>query len=68
MKSDTLRLMARAFAEEVMRLHKFDWTRRESAQADLRRLLAKYGYLPNLSEDAIQLVLEQAELATSLED
>lgn len=72
MKSDTLRLMARELAEEVKRLPKLDWTRRESVRADLRRrvrrLLAKYGYPPDLSEDATQLVLKQAELATSVEE
>ena len=48
-----------------------DWTRRESVRADLRRrvrrLLAKYGYPPGLSEDATQLVLKQAELSTLIE-
>jgi hypothetical protein len=43
---------------------KLDWTRRESVRADLRRhvrrLLARYGYPPDLSEDATQLVLKQA--------
>ena len=71
MKSATLRLMARELAEEVKRLPKLDWTRRESVRADLRRrvrrLLAKYGYPPDLSEDATQLVLKQAELSTSNE-
>jgi type I restriction enzyme R subunit len=71
MKSDTLRLMARELAEEVKRLPKLDWTRRESVRADLRRrvrrLLAKFGYPPDLSEDATQLVLKQAELSTSNE-
>lgn len=69
MKSDTLRLMARELSEEVKRLPKLDWTRRESVRADLRRrvrrLLAKYGYPPDLSEDATQLVLKQAELSTA---
>ena len=30
----------------------------------VRRLLAMYGYPPDLSEDATQLVLKQAELST----
>ncbi len=68
MKSDTLRLMARELSEMVKRLPKLDWTRRESVRADLRRhvrrLLAKYGYPPDLSEGATQLVLKQAELST----
>ncbi|MGB7229836.1 MAG: type I restriction endonuclease subunit R [Candidatus Acidiferrales bacterium] len=69
MKSDTLRLMARELAEMVKRMPKLDWSQRESVRADLRRnvrrLLAKYGYPPDLSEDATQLVLKQAELSTS---
>jgi len=68
MQSDQLRLMARKLAEMVKQMPKLDWTQRESVRADLRRqvrrLLAKYGYPPDLSEDATQLVLKQAELST----
>ncbi|MBL1218703.1 MAG: type I restriction endonuclease subunit R [Planctomycetes bacterium] len=68
MKSDTLRLMARELAEMVKRMPKLDWTQRESVRAGLRRnvrrLLAKHGYPPDLSEDATQLVLKQAEGST----
>jgi type I restriction enzyme R subunit len=68
MKMDTLRLMARELAEMVKRMPKLDWTQREPVRAGLRRnvrrLLAKYGYPPDLSEDATQLVLKQAELST----
>ena len=60
--------MARELAEMVKRLPKLDWTQRESVRADLRRhvrrLLAKYGYPPDLSEDATLLVLRQAEVST----
>ncbi len=68
MKSDQLRLMARELAEMVKKMPKLDWTQRESVRADLRRkvrrLLAMYGYPPDLSEDATTLVLKQAELST----
>lgn len=68
MKSDRLRLMARELAEMVRKMPKLDWTQRESVRADLRRkvrrLLAIHGYPPDLSEDATQLVLKQAELST----
>ena len=68
MQSDTLRLMARELAKMVRRMPKLDWTQRESVRADLRRsvrrLLAKYGYPPDLAENATQLVLRQAELST----
>ena len=71
MQSDKLRLMARELTEMVKRMPKLDWTQRESVRADLRRnvrrLLAKYGYPPDLSDDATQLVLKQAELSTSNE-
>jgi type I restriction enzyme, R subunit len=67
MKSDELRALARKLSEMVKELPKLDWTQRESVRADLRRkvrrLLAMYGYLPDLSEDATQLVLKQAELS-----
>jgi type I restriction enzyme R subunit len=68
MQSDTLRLMARELTEMVRRMPKLDWTQRESVRAGLRRsvrrLLAKYGYPPDLAENATQLVLRQAELST----
>ena len=68
MQSDTLRLMARELAEMVKNMPRLDWTERESVRAGLRRnvrrLLAKYGYPPDLAEDATQLVLRQAELST----
>jgi type I restriction enzyme R subunit len=61
MKSDRLGVMAREPAEMVKRMPKLDRTQREVVRADLRRkvrrLLALYGYPPNLSEDATQLVL-----------
>jgi type I restriction enzyme R subunit len=72
MQSDTLRLMARELTEMVKNLPKLDWTQRESVRASLRRnvrrLLAKYGYPPDLAEGATQLVLRQAELSTENSD
>ncbi|MDD9981337.1 MAG: DUF3387 domain-containing protein [Gammaproteobacteria bacterium] len=71
MQSDTLRLMARKLTEMVRNMPKLDWTQRESVRANLRRnvrrLLAKYGYPPDLAEDATQLVLRQAELSTRID-
>lgn len=71
MKSDTLRLLARELTEMVKKMPKLDWTQRESVRATLRRnvrrLLAKYGYPPDLAEGATQLVLRQAELSTENE-
>jgi len=72
MQSDTLRLMARELTEMVKKLPKLDWTQRESVRADLRRsvrrLLARFGYPPDLSEGATLLVLKQAELSTEYAD
>jgi len=43
-----------------------DWARRESARARMRvlvkRILRKYGYPPDLQDDAVKTVIEQAEL------
>jgi type I restriction enzyme, R subunit len=68
MQSDTLRLMARELTEMIRNMPKLDWAQRESVRASLRRnvrrLLAKYGYPPDLAEGATQLVLRQAELST----
>jgi type I restriction enzyme R subunit len=68
MQSDALRLMARELTEMVKNMPKLDWTQRESVRARLRRnvrrMLAKYGYPPDLAEGATQLVLKQAELST----
>ena len=68
MKNDTLRLMARELAKMVNNMPTLDWTERESVRADLRRrvrrLLAKYGYPPDLAPGATRLVLRQAELST----
>lgn len=54
--------------ETIRKMPKLDWTARESVRATLRRnvrrLLAKYGYPPDLAEGATQLVLKQAELET----
>lgn len=67
-QSHQLRLMARELAEMVKKMPRLDWNQRESVRADLRRkvrrLLAMYGYPPDLAEDATHLVLKQAELST----
>lgn len=63
-----MRLMARELNEMVKELPKLDRTQRESVEATLRqnvrRLLAKHGYPPDLAEGATQLLLRQAELST----
>lgn len=60
-----LREIAREVAETVRGNVSIDWTQREQAKANLRRLvrrvLRKHGYPPDLQEGATQLVIEQAE-------
>ncbi len=72
LKTDTLRLMARELTDMVKKMPKLDWTQRESVRARLRRnvrrLLARYGYPPDLADGATQLVLRQAELSTGNSD
>ena len=69
MKDETLRLIARELAKTVNNMPKLDWTQRESVRAGLRRsvrrLLVKYGYPPDITDNATQLVLRQVELSTA---
>jgi type I restriction enzyme R subunit len=62
----TLKQIARELVETVRRNVTVDWAERENVRAHLRRLvkrvLRKYGYLPDKQEKATQTVLEQAEV------
>jgi type I restriction enzyme R subunit len=62
---ETLRLIARELVDTVRRNVSIDWTLRESARANLRRMvrrvLRKHGYPPDKQEKATLTVLEQAE-------
>jgi type I restriction enzyme R subunit len=61
---EALRSIARELTETVRRNATIDWTVKETARANLRRLvrriLRKHGYPPDKSEKATQMVLEQA--------
>jgi len=63
---ENLRMIARELTETVRHSATIDWTVKESARANLRRLvrriLRKHGYPPDKSEKATQTVLEQAVL------
>ena len=63
---ENLRMIARELTETVRRNATIDWTVRESARANLRRLvrriLRRHGYPPDKSETATQTILEQAVL------
>ncbi|MGC8638140.1 MAG: type I restriction endonuclease subunit R [Athalassotoga sp.] len=60
-----LKAIALKLVETMRNNVTIDWTIRENVKADLRvqikRLLRKYGYPPDLSDQAIKTVIEQAE-------
>ncbi|HJV75940.1 MAG TPA: type I restriction endonuclease subunit R [Noviherbaspirillum sp.] len=62
---ETLRKIAHELAENLRQNVSVDWSVRESVRAKLRlmvkRILRKYKYPPVKQEEAVQLVLEQAE-------
>lgn len=60
--------LARELTEKVKRNIKIDWSVREGTRAELRvlvrNLLDKYGYPPDFSKSAVDLVIRQAESLT----
>ena len=66
MGNDKLKVIAAELIAQVRRSVTIDWTLRESAGAWIRvmvkRILNKYGYPPDLQEEAVKTVLMQAEL------
>ena len=63
---EKLQTIARELLESVRNSTTIDWTLKESVQATLRRnirrILRKYGYPPDLQEKAVQTVIDQAKL------
>ena len=61
-----LKVIATELITTVRKSVTIDWTLRESARAKIRvivkRILNKYGYPPDLQDDAVKTVLKQAEL------
>ncbi|MGH2812143.1 MAG: type I restriction enzyme endonuclease domain-containing protein, partial [Actinomycetota bacterium] len=61
---ENLRMIARELTDTVRRNATIDWTVKETARANLRRMvrriLRRHGYPPDKSEKATQTVLEQA--------
>ena len=61
-----LKLIAAELITQVKKSVTIDWTLREGARARIRvmvkRILNKYGYPPDLQDDAVKTVLAQAEL------
>jgi type I restriction enzyme R subunit len=66
MGDEKLKLIAAELITQVKKSVSIDWTLRESARARIRvmvkRILSKYGYPPDLQDDAVKTVLAQAEL------
>ena len=65
MGNEQLRIIAHELLEQVRNNVTVDWHKKESARAKMRvlvrRILKKFGYPPDLSQEAVQVVLEQAE-------
>jgi hypothetical protein len=63
---DKLKVIATELIKMVRRSVTIDWTLRETARAKIRvivkRILSKWGYPPDLQEEAVRTVLQQAEL------
>ena len=66
MGDDKLKIIAAELITKVRQSVTIDWTLRESARARIKvmvkRILNKYGYPPDLQEEAVKTVLMQAEL------
>jgi type I restriction enzyme R subunit len=61
-----LKVIAAELVTQVRQSVTIDWTLREGARAKIRvmvkRILKKHGYPPDLQDEAIKTVLQQAEL------
>ena len=61
-----LKVIAAELITQVKKSVSIDWTLRDSARAKIRvmvkRILSRYGYPPDLQEEAVKTVLAQAEL------
>ncbi|MDK8486217.1 DUF3387 domain-containing protein [Corynebacterium pseudodiphtheriticum] len=65
MGDETLKTIARELVSTIQRSATIDWTLKETVRARMRsrikRLLAKYKYPPDKQEEAVKLIIEQAE-------
>ncbi len=63
---ETLKKIAHELTENLRQNLSVDWSERESVRAKLRlmvkRILRKYKYPPDLQEEAVDLVLRQAQV------
>ena len=64
-----LKVLAAELVTRVRASVTIDWTVRESARAKIKvmvkKILRKYGFPPDLTDEAIQTVLAQAEMLCS---
>jgi len=65
LSDETLKKIAHELTENLRNNLSVDWSARESVRAKLRlmvkRILRKYKYPPDMQEEAVTLVLQQAE-------
>ncbi len=65
MAHEKLRILAQVLVQTIRKSATIDWTRKESVRAkmriEVRKLLARYGYPPDLQKAAVDLVVRQAE-------
>lgn len=70
MGDENLRVIALELLDSLKSNVSVDWTRRESARARLRviikRILRRHGYPPDLQSEAVQTVIQQAEVLAPL--
>jgi type I restriction enzyme R subunit len=66
---DKLKIIAAELVTQVRKSVTIDWTLREGARAKIRvmvkRILNRYGYPPDLQDEAVKTVLAQAELLSA---
>ncbi len=66
MGNDSLKVIAAELVNSLKANATVDWSHRESARARMRvlvkRILRKYGFPPDLQDEAVQTVIQQAEL------
>ena len=69
MGDDKLKLIAHELLMSLRENVSVDWAHRDSARARMRvlvkRILRKYGYPPDLQDNAVQTILQQAEALSS---
>ena len=69
MAHEQLRVLAQALLHSIRSSATIDWTRKDSVRAkmriEVRKLLAKYGYPPDLQRAAVDLIIRQAETLAS---